>query len=82
MSLSVPLLIDTIILTLEILHRAAFILGVLYALDYAHNDKINLYQPKIKRLKKGVVYRLVMKLADKLESSLEARRRAWDYRAH
>jgi len=70
-----------IFLILEILHRAALILGVIYALDIAHNGKIDLYHPKIKRLKKGVIYRLVMKLADKLESDLEARKRSWISRA-
>ncbi|MCW3976948.1 MAG: hypothetical protein NWE77_03335 [Candidatus Bathyarchaeota archaeon] len=51
------------------------------AVDYARNGKIDLYHGKIKRLKKGCVYRLVMKLTGKLESSLEAQRRARDHRA-
>lgn len=55
MSFSVPLLSDIILLTLEILHRAALVLGEIYALDYAYNGKIDLYHPKIKRLKKGII---------------------------
>jgi len=72
---------NIILLILEILQRAALILGVIYALDIAHNGKIDLYHPKIKRLKKGVIYRFFMKIADKLEGPLEARKRAWDFRA-
>jgi len=78
----VPLLSDIILLILEILHRAALILGVIYALDIAHNGKIDLYYPKIKRLKKGFLYRLVMKVADKLESTRAQRVRAWRFRAY
>ena len=69
-----------ILLILEILHRAALILGVIYALDIAHNGEIDLYHPKIRRLKKGFIYRLVMKIADKLESRRDQIQRAWEYR--
>ena len=71
-----------IFLILEILQRAAVILGVIYILDYAHNGKIDLYMPKMKQLnKKGFMYRFMMKLANKLESARAQRRRAWDFRA-
>ena len=72
---------DIILLILEILHRAALILGVIYALDLAHNGKIDLYHPKIRRLKKGFIYRFFIKIADKLESSRDQRKRAWRFRA-
>lgn len=71
-----------IILILEILQRAALITGILYALDIAHDGEIDLHLPKVKHLRKsGFIYRFMMKLADKLESALAQRRRAWSFRA-
>jgi len=36
-------------------------MGLIYLLDVAHNGKIDLYHPKIRRLKKGIIYRFFMK---------------------
>ena len=72
--------LSIILLILETLHRAALIMGVIYALDYAHNGKIDLYHPKVRCLKKGFIYRFVMKIADKLESTRAQWRRAWEFR--
>jgi len=72
---------NIILLILEILQRAALIMGLIYLIDLTHNGKIDLYLPNIKRLKKGFIYRFFMKIADKLESGLEARKRAWEFRA-
>ena len=70
-----------IFLVLEILHRAALILGVILILDIAHNGKISIAHKKLKLKKNSMIYKLFMKIADKLESGLEARKRAWEFRA-
>lgn len=71
---------DVILLILEILHRAALILGVIYAFDYAHNGKIDLPHKVGKWKTRDPISKLLMKIADKLESAHEARKRAWEFR--
>lgn len=72
---------------LEILHRAALILGVMLIVDIAHNGEIDLpikcliVRKRVFPKKNSPVSKLVMKVANKLESAYVQRKRAWNYRA-
>ena len=72
---------NIILLIIEILYRAALIIGIIYALDLAHNGKIDLPHKRAKWKMRDPISRLLMKIAEKLESALAQRKRAWEFRA-